>query len=360
MVVGGDEITWTFPSSGSLSTNGNEYTIKDTENTKDLIFVGGSSAGYKSGNYLDPGGATTKNGSTWTRYFILNITSSGKITFKSNTGNPGTYNIFQYESKDFATAVGADGSSIKGTPTTTVTTTTSNLEVQSSTIDINNGAYLFVTFPTKIYTEKVVWTPASNYITLTTTDNMAGWRAFNPDGQGYTLDDNTTAYIVEAVPVNNSVALVKTSNDGKNVYPNTPVILYTTSAADSHKMTLTAADIDNYSGTGNLLKVTTAAEAISNKYRLGYKSGDGNGVGFYPYSAASAAAGIVYLDVDSSNSARLSIISGEDGETTGVNEELRMKNEEFTSAPLYNLAGQKVGANYEGIVIVNGKKYINK
>ena len=43
-------------------------------------------------------------------------------------------------------------------------------------------------------------------------------------------------------------------------------------------------------------------------------------------------------------------------EETSVNEELRMKNEEL--APTYNLAGQRVDANFHGIVIIKGKKVI--
>jgi hypothetical protein len=30
------------------------------------------------------------------------------------------------------------------------------------------------------------------------------------------------------------------------------------------------------------------------------------------------------------------------------------------NAPVYNLAGQQVGASYKGVVIKNGKKYVQK
>ena len=30
------------------------------------------------------------------------------------------------------------------------------------------------------------------------------------------------------------------------------------------------------------------------------------------------------------------------------------------NAPMYNLAGQRVGKNYKGVVIQNGKKFVNK
>ena len=33
---------------------------------------------------------------------------------------------------------------------------------------------------------------------------------------------------------------------------------------------------------------------------------------------------------------------------------------ENTNAPVYNLAGQQVNASYKGVVIKNGKKYVQK
>ena len=50
-----------------------------------------------------------------------------------------------------------------------------------------------------------------------------------------------------------------------------------------------------------------------------------------------------------------------DGETTSINEELRMKNEEFATAPVYDLQGRRVNnAAQKGVYIVNGKKVIIK
>ena len=43
--------------------------------------------------------------------------------------------------------------------------------------------------------------------------------------------------------------------------------------------------------------------------------------------------------------------------TTGIN---TVENASGTGAALYNLAGQRVGKNFKGVVIKNGKKYLNK
>ena len=48
------------------------------------------------------------------------------------------------------------------------------------------------------------------------------------------------------------------------------------------------------------------------------------------------------------------------GGTTSISEELRMKSEEFATAPVYNLAGQRVANPTKGLYIVNGKKVILK
>ena len=53
-------------------------------------------------------------------------------------------------------------------------------------------------------------------------------------------------------------------------------------------------------------------------------------------------------------------VSFDEDETTGINEELRMKNEESSTAPVYNLNGQRVAQPTRGLYIVNGKKIVVK
>ena len=115
----------------------------------------------------------------------------------------------------------------------------------------------------------------------------------------------------------------------------------------------------------NMLKGVTAdteVQPTAGDYtNLGLSNGE-----FHPYSAAGTlAAGKAYLQVPTAqmptagNNARLYIVL--DGEATGINaienSELRIEN---LDAPMYNLAGQRVTKSYKGVVIVNGKKYINK
>ena len=47
-------------------------------------------------------------------------------------------------------------------------------------------------------------------------------------------------------------------------------------------------------------------------------------------------------------------------ETTGINNLNAESNTLEEDAPMYNLAGQRVGKEYKGVVIQNGKKFINR
>ena len=194
-------------------------------------------------------------------------------------------------------------------------------------------------------------------ITLATSANMDGWRAFYDASQDYQIDASTTVYVVKAkAGTENTVNLV----DAKvtKVKAGTPVILKTT--AVDHKMILTnttgAAAID-----GNLLSVTNGSSNVDG-YRLGYKSVPG--VAFFKYTTTTApAAGIVYIDktnVNTGSGAReyLTFGFGDDNETTSINATLM--NNEKVNKEYFNLAGQRVAEPTKGLYIVNGKKVVIK
>ena len=114
----------------------------------------------------------------------------------------------------------------------------------------------------------------------------------------------------------------------------------------------------------NMLKGVTAdteVQPTAGDYtNLGLSNGE-----FHPYSAAGTlAAGKAYLQVPTAqmptggNNARLYIVL--DGEATGIANVDVNANDNFDNAPMYNLAGQRVTKSYKGVVIVNGKKFINK
>ena len=113
--------------------------------------------------------------------------------------------------------------------------------------------------------------------------------------------------------------------------------------------------------TGNVLKGSngsvTGGEGI---YALAIMN---EKVGFYPVAAnVTIPAGKAYLEYTStggSNAVKGFTFVFDDDDPTGINEELRMKNEE-SSEVIYNVAGQRLGKMQKGINIVNGKKIMVK
>ena len=64
-------------------------------------------------------------------------------------------------------------------------------------------------------------------------------------------------------------------------------------------------------------------------------------------------------DITPTGNARVNLDFGDESETTGI-DNVDVNANENIDAPMYNLAGQRIGKSYKGIVIVNGKKYFNK
>jgi len=81
-------------------------------------------------------------------------------------------------------------------------------------------------------------------------------------------------------------------------------------------------------------------------------------VGFYKWAGSTdLSAGKVYLQGLATASARDYL--GFDNTATGINN-VEISEESDDSTPMYNLAGQRVNKSYKGVVIVNGKKMLNK
>lgn len=94
----------------------------------------------------------------------------------------------------------------------------------------------------------------------------------------------------------------------------------------------------------------------NNIYCLAKKAS--NGVGFYQVSSdVTIPANKAYLEINAANSAKYYSI-GIGGNTTGI--QAILQNGVKADGIMYSLSGQKVGANYKGIVICNGKKMIKK
>lgn len=176
---------------------------------------------------------------------------------------------------------------------------------------------------------------------------LQGYKTFYDAKNNYKVDDNTTIYMAKSVS-KTSVSLQAV--EGKIVPKGTPVILKTTNTTD-YKISLTlTAEATTADFSGNLLKA--AAAESSGLYILAYTTADG--LGFFKYTDA-LTPGQVYVDVPAEAKGRLMI--DEEDEAMAISE---LASDEEEDGVAYNLAGQPVGADYKGIVIKNGKKYIQK
>lgn len=180
-------------------------------------------------------------------------------------------------------------------------------------------------------------------ITLTTTANMDGWRAFYAT-KGYEVDENTTIYTVSEAA--GSTVTLK-AEAGKIIPAGSAVVVKTTAAG--HSMTLTETATDATLGS-NILQASDGTSDVDG-YRLGYGAEDG--IAFYKYTATAPAAGIVYIPAASLTAPALTI---EIGETTGVSEVRSQKDD--VSGEYFNLNGQRVIQPTKGLYIVNGRKVL--
>lgn len=112
-------------------------------------------------------------------------------------------------------------------------------------------------------------------------------------------------------------------------------------------------------GTATAAKIITADEAATNKfYAFGKKAGE---IGFVKAAAGyTVHAGKAYLELTNALAANgrefIGLPGAEESETDGINK----VNTLVENGVRYNLAGQRVGNDYKGIVIVNGRKVVIK
>lgn len=98
-------------------------------------------------------------------------------------------------------------------------------------------------------------------------------------------------------------------------------------------------------------------------YGYAAKTQDGYNAGAFVKfgTGATLPAGRAYIyapEASQAGAKRLDMVI--DGEATGISLPLADSTDDDATAPRYNLAGQRVGNGYKGIVIVNGKKMVSK
>ena len=199
----------------------------------------------------------------------------------------------------------------------------------------------------------------NNNFVLTRKDNVsvtvtsAEWATITtPATYAVSFDDNTEVYIATA---NNdkSITLEKISDAPAM----TPIVIHASAGAYTMTQKATAAsDV-----TANILesaKGNEVGDGNGNYYVLGMTS---TGVGFGKLaSGVTLAKGKAYIPGTTLANASdfLTFVIGDEDETTTINAVDAAGMDDDT--PVYNIAGQKVGKDYKGVVIVNGRKVVRK
>ena len=248
--------------------------------------------------------------------------------------------------------------------------------VVSYIVEANAGAERIARF--KVFTPGDEDFIFSNLVTVTQAAGpsaTATIAAACTDGKGkyYGTYSNTNAFILpkgvtaSEISVINGKLLVKDYEAGAIVPANTGVMISSETAGEKTFYLTTGGT--SVLGSDNMLRPTgddgiTAAEMAPADapdclyYRLTMHNG--TTIGFWwgatDGAAFSVGANKAYLAVPA-NQAKDGFAFGNDGDATSIS---TIDNGQLTMENAYNLQGQKVGSEYKGIVIVNGKARINK
>ena len=192
-----------------------------------------------------------------------------------------------------------------------------------------------------------------NAVTAPVTISTAEYATYN--NANFALDFSGTGVTVyTAQDKETSVGLTEVTTG--QIPANIPVVLYKTGANGTAINVPVIASADAIEGTNDLV-VKGDGDDVENMFVLAKPSG--KDVGFYPWKGTKLNAGKIYLQGKASYGAREFL--GFDGTATGIaNVDVNTNDNFDANAPMYNLAGQKVSKSYKGVVIVKGKKMLNK
>ena len=233
-----------------------------------------------------------------------------------------------------------------------------SIEIPASVTSIGNKAFFNCSNLTSITLNSNPYLGGTSVYTggATVTMNLTAngpvdekyWMTFYNNRYNFVADENTQVFKAELSGT--SITLHEVTD--KIVNSNTAVVLKSTGNPVMTKTTTSSDNSDTNSLTGVSDAAGLTAPDPSIIYVLNYTAA--NGVGFYKLAGGKTLeANKAYLVYDGGAGAREFFLFEDDA--TGINEELRMKNEESS---IYNLAGQRIQKMQRGINIVNGKKVL--
>lgn len=206
-----------------------------------------------------------------------------------------------------------------------------------------NGSSQVVTF-TVSDTKKLKNITVKYAETLTT--SAKGYATYSADYAVNYSDLGLTAYTLTVDETNKTV----TAKEFTGVVPAGGAVLVKGTASKAYTLTPATTEGDATFATALL---TGATKADGTQY--GFTSKSGTPAFAQVVSGQDIPAKKGYIVLKGASAAKYSICF--DDEATGIH---TIEAASATNAAMYNLAGQRVDKAYKGIVIVNGKKYLNK
>ncbi len=285
-------------------------------------------------------------------YFKLAVepkTYSG--TVKDNNSNPIENATVTLVSTDLDNIQYSGITNAAGEFSINVVQNTREYNATATAYGYNNGTQTNISFDNNVANDFVLTYDENVSVTVTS----AEWATITtPATYAVSFDEKTEVYIATAEE-GNSIKLTKI-DDAPAM---TPIVIHAT--ADTYTMTKIASATSDVSA--NILesaKGTEVGDGNGNYYVLGILQSSGV-VGFGKLaSGVTLAKGKAYIPGTAlaNISDFLPFVIGDEDETTTINAVDAAGMDDNT--PVYNLAGQKVGKDYKGVVIVNGRKVVRK
>ncbi len=284
--------------------------------------------------YINAQRFDTDNDHVQAHGFIIKTAVSGTLDFKVRGTNSNNRQLIVNGKVAGTVNSSSSDKNIKDVAIPAGVTLVYGLDVNSQAA--NNLRYYNVTF-----------TPAVNV-------TSEGWATATTPSYAVDFDENAEVYIATAAGENITLTKINDAPANTAVVVNASKGSYTMTkkaeaTADVSKNLLKSSD-------GSIVGTTTGSP-----YVLGKNSS--NVVGFGPLAKdVTLAAGKAYILASAFSDAKdfyPFVIGDEESETTSINSiengESRIENYDY-----FNLSGQRVGKDYKGIVIVNGKKVVRK
>ena len=338
--------------------------------TSDAVYAGNSAGGYESiqlRSNSNSGIVTTTSGGKVKKVTVAwnNNTAADRTldVYGSNTAYTAASDLYNNDNQGTKLGSIVNGTSTELTitgdyPFIGLRSNSGAMYLTSISIDWQTGTPdTYSTFCTTIPEP----TPSLtiNIASACTDGNDNYYGTFYSD-KAYIMDDLLEGQVVRVDA--NGKLVVETAYEGGDIVPaNTALLIYAVEPGSYNVYTTTAAgeDWSEY----NMLKGTLTADEMTVGenclfYRLTMHNGEQIGFWWGAENGGAFKPGVnkAYLAVPA-NQAKDGFAFGNDGGATSIS---TIDNGQLTMENAYNLQGQKVGSEYKGIVIVNGKKFINK